>query len=63
MTDLPERVRESKRAMRKHLALLPFGEKLALLEKMRERRLAISSSPLSRQWAAARGSRKPAPIK
>jgi hypothetical protein len=37
---------ESKRRMRQHQAALPFAEKLAILEKMRERRRLIAASPL-----------------
>jgi hypothetical protein len=53
MTDWTQRVLESKRAMRKQLASLSFGQKLALLEKLRERRVAISSSGIRRQICAA----------
>jgi len=42
-------VLESKREMRKRLAALPFSEKLVLLEKLRDRSLAIASSPLRRK--------------
>ncbi len=35
---------ESKRAMRTRLAALPIPEKLAMLEKLRERTLAIAAS-------------------
>ena len=34
----------SKRAMRTRLASLPFAEKLAILEKLRDRSLAIAAS-------------------
>ncbi len=37
---------ESKAAERKHLRELPFSEKLKLLEKLRDRSLAIARSPL-----------------
>ncbi len=40
---------ESKRAMRQHLAALPISEKLKLLEKLRDRSLAIAASPLRQQ--------------
>jgi hypothetical protein len=36
-----ERILESKRAYRKRLASLPIGEKLRLLDVLRERELAI----------------------
>jgi hypothetical protein len=48
MSEWMQKVLESKRAMRTRLAALPFGQKLALLEKLRERRMAISSSRPSR---------------
>jgi hypothetical protein len=35
---------ESKRALRQHLATRPFSEKIALLEKLRDRSLAIAAS-------------------
>ncbi len=37
---------ESKRRERSRLAALPFSEKIVLLEKMRDRALAIASNPL-----------------
>jgi hypothetical protein len=37
---------QSKNAERKRLAALPFGQKLVLLEKLRDRNLAISTSRL-----------------
>lgn len=37
---------ESKRRFRRQLAERPFSEKLAILEKLRERSLAIAASPL-----------------
>jgi hypothetical protein len=49
MSEWMLKVLESKRAMRKQLAALSFSQKLALLEKLRERRLAIASSGLKRQ--------------
>ena len=47
-TPLKRGVIESKRETRKHLAALPFSEKLILLEKLRDRSLLIASSPLRR---------------
>lgn len=41
-----QRSLEEKQRMRRHLASLPFAEKVALLEKMRERRRIIVASPL-----------------
>lgn len=40
---------ESKRAMRRQLQALPFSEKIALLEKLRDRCLAIANNPLRRR--------------
>lgn len=40
------RVLESKRQMRKDNAALPFSEKIKILEKLRDRSLAIASNPL-----------------
>ena len=36
-----DKILESKRAMRKRLAALPIGEKLRMLDALRERTLAI----------------------
>ncbi len=46
MTDWMRRVLESKRAVRERLRTLSFSEKVELLEKLRERSLAIARSPL-----------------
>jgi len=43
------KVLESKRAMRQRLQALSFSEKLKLLEKLRDRSLAIAESPLRRR--------------
>jgi len=43
------KVLESKRAARRRLRALSFSEKLTLLEKLRDRSLAIARSPLKRQ--------------
>ena len=48
MTDWMRQVLESKRQARKRLAGLPFAQKLVLLEKLRERSLAIAANPLRR---------------
>ena len=48
MSDWMRKILESKRQMRKHLAALPFSEKIKLLEKLRDRSLAIASNPLRR---------------
>lgn len=49
MSEWLRKILESKRAMRQHLAALPIAEKLKLLEKLRDRSLAIAASPLRRQ--------------
>jgi len=49
MSHWMRKVLESKRATRQRLAALPFSEKLKLLEKLRDRSLAIARSPLRRQ--------------
>ena len=46
MTEWMRRVLESKRATRRRFQALPFAEKLRLLEKLRERSLAIARSEL-----------------
>ncbi len=43
---------ESKQAMRRQLAALPFSEKVVLLEKLRDRSLAIAASSLRRRPSA-----------
>jgi hypothetical protein len=49
MTDRMRLILESKRAMRQHLATRPFSEKIALLEKLRDRSLAIAVSSVRRK--------------
>ena len=49
---------ESKRVMRHHLQALPFSEKIALLEKLRDRSLAISNNPLRRRTSSAAGNKR-----
>ena len=49
MSEWMRKVLEGKRAARKRLAALPFSEKLKLLTQLRDRSLAIASSPLRRQ--------------
>ena len=44
MTDLMQRIIESKRTRRKELAALPVGEKLRMLEQMIEATRAIAAS-------------------
>lgn len=49
MSDWMRKILESKRLMRKQIAALPFSEKIKILEKLRDRSLAIASNPLRRQ--------------
>lgn len=44
MSEHLRRILESKRALRSRLASLPFAEKIALLEKLRDRSLTIAAS-------------------
>jgi len=53
MSSRMRKILESKHAMRKHLAALSFSEKVAILEKLRERSLLIASSSLRRHHAKA----------
>jgi len=46
MSDWMREVLESKQQMRNALTALPFSEKIKLLEKIRDRSLAIASNPL-----------------
>jgi hypothetical protein len=46
MSPWMRKVLESKAAMRQRLRELPFSEKLKLLEKLRDRDLAIARNPL-----------------
>jgi hypothetical protein len=48
MSEWMRKVLESKRAARQRLRELSFSEKLKLLEKLRDRSLAIAQSPLRR---------------
>jgi len=41
-------VLESKRQERAHLRALPLNEKIAILERLRDRALAIAGSPLAK---------------
>lgn len=46
MTEIERKVRESKRAWRKHVAALPVGEKLRMLEEMiAETRAIVATHP------------------
>ena len=49
MSDRMRIILESKRATRHRLAALPFADKVKLLEQLRDRTLAIATSPLKRQ--------------
>jgi len=49
MSELMERILSSKREARKRLAALPFAQKLALVEKMRDRSLLIAASSMRRR--------------
>ena len=59
MTELMIRILENKQQTRQRLAALSFSEKIAILEKLRERSLLIVASPLRRQADAIR--KKPRP--
>lgn len=50
MNDPMRQILESKRQKRKELAALPFSEKIAIVEKLRDRSLLIASSPLRRRF-------------
>lgn len=54
MSDWMRRVLESKRAARGRLRALSFSEKLKLLEKLRERSLAIAQTSLRRRAGKTR---------
>jgi hypothetical protein len=51
MSEWMRKILESKRATRNRLATLPFSEKVKILEKLRDRSIAIASSPLKKQSA------------
>lgn len=46
MSEWMRKILESKRAMRQHLAALPFADKVRILEQLRDRSRAIAESPL-----------------
>ena len=50
MSDFMRRLLESKSQNRKRLAQLPFAQKLILLQKLRDRSLLITASPLRRRF-------------
>ena len=47
MTEQMMRIVKSKEAERRSLAALPFSDKIAILEKLRDRSLSIARSSLS----------------
>ncbi|MBM3335827.1 hypothetical protein FJY63_14305 [Candidatus Sumerlaeota bacterium] len=49
MSEWMRAILESKRKVRRQLSRLPFSEKIKLLDKLRERSLAIAKSPLRRR--------------
>ena len=49
---------KSKRVMRSHLQALPFSEKIELLEKLRDRCLAIADNPLRHQTSPTVGNKR-----
>jgi hypothetical protein len=49
MSDWMRKILENKRETRKRLAALSFSKKVELLEKLRDRSLAIASSSLRKQ--------------
>ena len=49
MSERMQKILEGKRALRRQHVALPFAEKLVLLEKLRDRSLAIAASPLRRR--------------
>ncbi len=49
MNELMEKILAGKRESRKQLAALPFAQKLALVEKMRDRSRLIAASSSRRQ--------------
>lgn len=52
------RILESKRQMRKQLAALSFSEKIAIVERLRERSLLIAASPLRQRANAVKPNAK-----
>ncbi len=50
MSEWMRRILESKRATRQRLRELPFSEKIKLLQKLRDRSLAIVRSPLGQRY-------------
>jgi hypothetical protein len=50
MSKRMRQILESKRATRQRLAALPFADKIRLLEQLRDRTLAITTSPLKQRF-------------
>jgi len=51
MSEWMRKILESKRAMRRHLATLPFADKVKILEQLRDRSRTIAESPLRRKFS------------
>lgn len=49
MSETMKKILAAKRDSRKRLAALPFAEKLALVEKMRDRSLLIGVQPIAKR--------------
>lgn len=49
MSEWMRKILESKRETRNRLAVLPFSEKVKILEKLRDRSVSIASSPLRKR--------------
>lgn len=57
MSDWMRKILESKRAARQRLRALSFSDKIKLLEKLRQRSLAISANPLRERTGKAKVTR------
>ena len=62
MTFDPAKILESKRALRRELAARPIAEKLALLDALRARELAIRSPRRNPAASSMKSSRPIAPV-
>jgi hypothetical protein len=49
MSEWMRKILESKRATRQRLAVLPFADKVKILEQLRDRSRVIAESPLRRR--------------
>lgn len=54
MSEWMRKILESKRAKREQLRLQPFGEKVKILEQLRDRTLSIAKSPLRRKFSQSK---------